>query len=66
MVLGNYLTVAKWQPNFPLPQDKILSTMVWLCFPEIPIEFFQDSLLMRIGNLVGLEIKIYPTTLSTS
>ncbi|KAI5652941.1 hypothetical protein M9H77_30128 [Catharanthus roseus] len=48
VVLGNYLTVAKWQPNFPLPQDKILSTMVWLCFPEIPIEFFQDSLLMRI------------------
>lgn len=66
MVLGHYLTVAKWKPNFLPSQDKISSTLVWVCFPKIAIEFLQENFLMQMENLVGYAVKVDPTTLSTS
>lgn len=65
MVLGHYLTVAKWCPNFHPSQDKITKTVVWMRFPEIPIEFFQEHFLLQMRSLVGRTIKVDPTTLST-
>lgn len=66
VVLGHYLTVLKWKPNFRPLQDKITSTPLWVSFPEIPIEFFQEKFFLSMGNLVGQAMKVNPTTLSTS
>lgn len=64
IVLGYYNTVAKWKPNFHPSKDKVTSTLVWVRFPEIPIEFFHESFMMNMGNFVGWAVKVDATTLS--
>lgn len=32
MIMGNYLIIAKWHPNFRLVYDQISSTLVQVCF----------------------------------
>ncbi|KAL7246982.1 hypothetical protein ACSBR2_001986 [Camellia fascicularis] len=57
VILGHYLTVNKWRPDFHPVANELLSTMVWIRFPGVPIEYFNESLLLRLGNLVGRAIK---------
>ncbi|KAL0291792.1 UNVERIFIED_CONTAM: hypothetical protein Scaly_2620300 [Sesamum calycinum] len=35
-------------------------------FPEMPVEFFQEELLMRIGNRIGRAVKVDETTMAAS
>lgn len=44
IVMGHYLSVSKWRPNFRLSMVKIRSTIVWAKLPESPLECFNDSL----------------------
>ncbi|KAI5649545.1 hypothetical protein M9H77_35550 [Catharanthus roseus] len=55
-ILKHYLTVNKWQPNFRPFMDAISSTMIWVRLPGLPIEFFNDHLLMRVDNSTGRAI----------
>lgn len=58
MIMGSYLTVSKWRPNFT-PNDPITSTtLVWVRITSIPIEMFKDPLLMRMGNTFGKTIML--------
>lgn len=63
---GHYLTIIKWRPNFDPLTAMISSTSVWVHFPNLPIEFFNEEVLRRIGNLIGHTVKIDPTTISTA
>lgn len=58
MIMGSYLTVSKWRPNFT-PNDPIASnTLLWVRITSIPIEMFKDLLLMRMGNTIGKMIRL--------
>ncbi|KAL0294018.1 UNVERIFIED_CONTAM: hypothetical protein Scaly_3130500 [Sesamum calycinum] len=46
--------------------EAISSTLVWIRFPEMPVEFFQEELLMRIGNRIGRAVKVDETTMAAS
>lgn len=48
IVLGHYLTVSTWWPNFCPSKATISSTLVWIRFPEMPIKFFYRELLLHI------------------
>lgn len=62
MVMGSYLTVSKWRPNFT-PNDPICSTtLVWVRVPEIPIEMFKETVLLQMGNKIGKAIKVDTTS----
>lgn len=63
IIMGHYLTVCKWKPNFRLERAKIESTMVWVCFPGFLIEVYDDDILSRIGGCLGTTVKINMTTL---
>lgn len=43
---------------FRLAFDQIHMRLVWLRFPQIPLEFFQKDFLLRLGNLVGKVVKV--------
>lgn len=62
--MGHYLAVAKWKPNFRPSVDHVHSTMVWVRFPELPMELFDEEILYAMGNAVGRAIKIDSTTLT--
>ncbi|XVF30111.1 hypothetical protein REPUB_Repub16aG0028700 [Reevesia pubescens] len=61
-ILGHYLTVQRWKPNFK-PSTSILgSTTIWIQLPELPIEYFNKEILMRIGSLIGKPLKLDANT----
>lgn len=57
MVMGNYLTITKWRPNFSPSNNIITSTLVWVRFPGLPLEMFKEKTLMWMGNSVGKALK---------
>lgn len=63
LILGHYLTVTKWRPNFRPSMESVDSTLVWVRFPGLPLEFFDEEVLYALGNAVGKAIKIDATTL---
>lgn len=58
IVLGHYLTVSKWKPNLTSSMESIHSTTVWVRLPELPIEFFNKELLLRIENHTGKAVRV--------
>lgn len=57
-VSGHYLSVRRWEPNF-IPSSANLSMVaVWIRLPELPIEYYEDSVLRDIGRAIGLVLKV--------
>lgn len=63
IILGHYLTVMKWRPNFRPFMETINSTLVWVQFLGLPLKLFDEEVLYALGNTVGKAIKIDNTTL---
>lgn len=64
IIMGHYLTVAKWRPNFCPTKSKIFSTLVCVRFLGLPIELFDEEVFMILGNSVSRAIKVDATTVS--
>ena len=65
-ILGHSLTVREWQPDFRPEYATIDSTAVWIRFPGMPIEYYDEKLLMTIGNTIGKAIKVDSNTRSAT
>ncbi|XP_019193094.1 PREDICTED: uncharacterized protein LOC109187360 [Ipomoea nil] len=62
MVLDHYLTTQQWRPNFDSRSDKLEKILAWIRFPSLPIEYFDDDFLKKIGDVIGRPLKIDITT----
>lgn len=60
IILGHYLTVVKWRPNFRPSRQTITSTLIWLRFREVPFKMFDEESLADLGDLVGKTVKADP------
>lgn len=58
VILGHSLTLTKWRPAI-FGKSFINS---W----EVPISFFEESVLLKMGNLVGRALKVDDTTMEVS
>lgn len=65
-IQGHYLTVSKLRPGFLPSRDNITSTLVWVRIPRLPLEFFNENMLMRIGDQLGTTVKIDMQTMTVS
>lgn len=63
IVMGHYLTVTKWKPNFRSSDGHVQTTLVWIHLPELPMELFDEEVLYAIGNAIGRTTKVDNTTL---
>ncbi|KAI5672944.1 hypothetical protein M9H77_13308 [Catharanthus roseus] len=66
VIMGHYLTVFKWQPNFRPSMKKVTSTLAWVRFPKLPLEFFEKETLMAMGKAIGKVVKIDNTTMGVA
>lgn len=66
MVMGHYLTVAKWRPNFQPSSEMISTTLVWIRFSKLPIKLFDEEVLTYMGGAVGKTVKVDATTVTAS
>ncbi|KAK6944178.1 protein of unknown function DUF4283 [Dillenia turbinata] len=52
-----YVTVRRWHPWFHAQKAKVTSTVVWVHLPQLPIEFFEEEVLFKIGKAIGKPLK---------
>ncbi|CAN1182282.1 hypothetical protein LINPERHAP2_LOCUS35875 [Linum perenne] len=66
MVADHYVVCEDWWPYFR-PEESSLSTLrVWVRLPGIPLEYFDYSILKRIGDRIGKTVRIDHITLEGS
>lgn len=66
IIMGRYPTVTTWRPNFRPSSDRVTFILAWIWLPKIPIEPFDEDLLMKIGNKIGRVVKMDHTTMSVT
>ncbi|XVE92288.1 hypothetical protein REPUB_Repub01dG0084000 [Reevesia pubescens] len=57
-IMDHYLIVQHWRPHFQPSQATIGSIAVWVHFPELPLEYFNEEVLMEIGRILGKPLNI--------
>lgn len=66
MIFDHYLIVQEWMLNFNPRSNKTEKILAWVRFPALPIEYFDEDILLRVGNSIGRAIKVDNTTSLTS
>ncbi|KAM3378843.1 hypothetical protein P3S68_011256 [Capsicum galapagoense] len=57
-ITGDFFSVRHWEPNFTPEKAKTTHTAIWVRLPHLPIEFYDKSILERIGHKLGTLLKI--------
>ncbi|KAI8019915.1 Uncharacterized protein LOK49_LG04G01321 [Camellia lanceoleosa] len=55
VVLDRYVTVRKWHPNFKSDEAE---DSIWVRFPNLPIEYYDEKVLYHISKVLGTPLKI--------
>ncbi|KAI9128212.1 hypothetical protein K1719_001205 [Acacia pycnantha] len=58
VILDAYLSVAQWRPEFSPKQEKIVSGVAWVRFPDLPAPLFDKKFLLNLGNSIGKAIRL--------
>lgn len=57
-VRGHYLSIRRWEPNFKVSSTTLSSVAIWVRLPELPIEYYEPSVLREIGEAIGSMLRI--------
>ncbi|CAN1132894.1 hypothetical protein LINPERHAP2_LOCUS7322, partial [Linum perenne] len=52
-----YITVARWTPGFN-EEEPIRHILTWVRLPKLPIHFFNQTAVTRIGNHIGRTVRL--------
>lgn len=66
LIGDNYLHVQRWRSNFSAKYATIKSMPIWVCFPNLPVEYYKEAWLKKTWDLIGRTIKVDDTTCATS
>ncbi|XVF07510.1 hypothetical protein REPUB_Repub06bG0145300 [Reevesia pubescens] len=66
VIANHYLTVRRWTPCFRPEEATINSVAAWIRFPGMPLEYYDNDILKRMGNLLGQTLMIDKNTLIAS
>ena len=55
---GHFLSIRGWVPNFKPSTLKVFSIAVWVWLPELPVEYYEPSILSDLGNTIGPVLRI--------
>ncbi|KAI3989506.1 hypothetical protein MKX01_022781 [Papaver californicum] len=59
---GHHLSMRIWTPNFKPSETSVHTTVVWVRLPELPLEYFDKTVLEKVGAKIGRLIKVDSTT----
>lgn len=62
MIMEHYLIVKEWKPNFDPNTDTTEKVLVWVRFPDLPIEYYDQNFLFTVGRKIGEPIRIDSAT----
>nr|XP_016507425.1 PREDICTED: uncharacterized protein LOC107825104 [Nicotiana tabacum] len=61
---GFHFLVQKWEPHFVASEAKQLKSAVWIRLPQLPTEFYDSTILQKIGNKIEKLLRIDACTSS--
>ncbi|XP_019253928.1 PREDICTED: uncharacterized protein LOC109232625 [Nicotiana attenuata] len=64
-VIGHFISIWKWEPNFLLAESKLAITTIWMRLPQLSTEFYDRAFLEKMENRVGKLLKIDTCTSTT-
>lgn len=62
IILGHYLVVQECVPNFDPRTNKMEKLLVWVRFPTISIEYYEEEFMLKIRRNIGRHVKVDTTT----
>ncbi|KAJ8754979.1 hypothetical protein K2173_015491 [Erythroxylum novogranatense] len=62
-ISDHYLYVKPWTPGFFIVRATINSTLVWVRFPKVSVQYYDDDLLTTLATGIGRLIKIDRNTM---
>ena len=60
----HFLAIKPWEPYLKASEAKLTSVAVWVRLSELPIEFYDASVLKEIGSVIGPVLRIDSYTTS--
>ncbi|CAN0917044.1 hypothetical protein LINGRAHAP2_LOCUS30064 [Linum grandiflorum] len=66
MILGHYLTVFAWDAQFRISDALPQKMVVWIRFPRLPYQYYNQDVLEGLGNLVGKYVRVDNRTHSSA
>ncbi|KAB5519967.1 hypothetical protein DKX38_024286 [Salix brachista] len=61
-----YVTAERWKLSFNPKEEKITHMTAWVRINGLNVEFFRFDVFEKIGNLIGLTVKVDSHTMSPS
>ncbi|WOL07608.1 hypothetical protein Cni_G16352 [Canna indica] len=61
---GDLINFRPWKPDFKALTEEISYALVWIQFPDLPMEYWQNSSLFKIASTVGKPIKVEENSFS--
>ncbi|XP_028097010.1 uncharacterized protein LOC114296880 [Camellia sinensis] len=58
VALDHYVTVGRWQQDFKSDEAEEDTTAMWVRFPYLPIEYYNEKVLFHIAKVLGTPLKI--------
>ncbi|XP_028120276.1 uncharacterized protein LOC114317724 [Camellia sinensis] len=58
VMMDRYVTVRKWQADFKSNEAEEDTTAIWVRFPNLPIEYYDEKVLYHISKALGKPLKI--------
>ncbi|KAH1081941.1 hypothetical protein J1N35_021702 [Gossypium stocksii] len=52
-IMDHYLTIQKWKSEFHPAIRMIVSAVLWIQLPGLPLEYFNEEVLVKVGKIVG-------------
>lgn len=59
IIMGQGLCVQQWKPSFRASQASRSKAAVWARFPDMPIQYDYEPILLAIGTVIGKVLKVY-------
>ncbi|KAL7201289.1 hypothetical protein ACSBR1_033069 [Camellia fascicularis] len=56
--MDHYLTVRRWELDFKPSEAGEVATALWVRFPQLPIEYYNEKVLFHIAKAIGKPLKI--------
>jgi hypothetical protein len=66
MIFDHYVAIRPWTTDFISSQVKINKTLVWIRFPSLGMEYYDESLLLALASAIGSLVKVDMHTLDAS
>ncbi|CAL5415479.1 unnamed protein product [Camellia sinensis] len=58
IIMDHYLTIRRWEHDFKPSEAKEVVTTLWVRFPQLPIEYYNEKVLFHIAKVIGRPLKV--------